>query len=246
MRPPLKLTRATSSSTEWESTQRSGAEPTRDTPYDFCVVGAGFSGLNAVQAILECKPEASILVIDKHEEVGGCWNDFYGFVKLHQPASVFGVNGQTHLWVQNPDSTLASRHSILDHFQRYYNKLPLNVNFMLKVTMTGWEKDDKGIFQVNTDLPSGAKKTLSANMLIDCRAFNYEVCKLPQRASIALRKPFWPWARGTAPERAITLFPSSGKPSPHVCAGPRQDGVAGPGQQRRDRDGPGRPAERRA
>ena len=146
-----------------------------DTVYDYVIVGAGNSGMNCLQAVLDVEPDAKCLVVDKREEVGGCWNEFYSFVKLHQPASVFGVSGYTKLWVQDADATLASRLSILDHFQRVAASLPPNVSFLLSASFTESTKDDAGLFNIGVALPSDAKKTLKSKNLIDARAFNYLV-----------------------------------------------------------------------
>lgn len=45
-------------------------EPTGER-YDLVVVGAGISGLSAVHRWLECRPDARILILDNHDDIGG-------------------------------------------------------------------------------------------------------------------------------------------------------------------------------
>ena len=37
---------------------------------------------------------ASIIIVDKHHQPGGHWNDAYPFVRLHQPSAFYGVNSK--------------------------------------------------------------------------------------------------------------------------------------------------------
>jgi len=145
--------------------------------YDYLIVGAGYAGLNCVAALMRLSPESSVLVVDSREEVGGCWNSFYNYVHLHQPASVFGVSGQTHRWGLDSNTRLASRHSILDHFQRYAEVVPPSVHFMLGATFLDRTKDQAGLFRVGVALPSGEKQILHTRQLIDARGFNFSTSK---------------------------------------------------------------------
>ena len=35
--------------------------------------------------------EATLVIVDRRDRPGGHWNDAYPFVRLHQPASYYGV-----------------------------------------------------------------------------------------------------------------------------------------------------------
>jgi cation diffusion facilitator CzcD-associated flavoprotein CzcO len=44
--------------------------------FDLCVVGAGYAGLNAAFVASQYLPvTARVLVLDKHQQAGGMWND---------------------------------------------------------------------------------------------------------------------------------------------------------------------------
>jgi len=62
---------------------------------DYLVVGAGASGLAFVDTLLtEGSPNLQVVIIDRRETPGGHWSDSYEFVRLHQPASFYGVNSE--------------------------------------------------------------------------------------------------------------------------------------------------------
>jgi hypothetical protein len=82
---------------------------------DLCIVGAGYAGLNALNAAAKyLKPGARVVVIDKRETWGGQWLFQYDFVRLHQPYRMFTAGDQP--WVlQRDPSHLATRREVLDH-----------------------------------------------------------------------------------------------------------------------------------
>jgi NAD(P)-binding Rossmann-like domain len=65
---------------------------TRDT--DYLVIGAGATGLAFADELFTRDPSAHITLVDKREAPGGHWNDVYPFVRLHQPATFYGVESR--------------------------------------------------------------------------------------------------------------------------------------------------------
>ena len=61
---------------------------------DYLVVGAGAVGMAFVDSLLTSSPDASVVMVDRRHRPGGHWNDAYPFVRLHQPASYYGVNSR--------------------------------------------------------------------------------------------------------------------------------------------------------
>ncbi|KAF2174261.1 hypothetical protein M409DRAFT_49119 [Zasmidium cellare ATCC 36951] len=92
-----------------------------DIIVDYLVVGAGVSGLSFVDELLT-RTSATVLIVDKRDQPGGHWNDSYPYVKLHQPASQYGVESK-ELASSNIDvhglnkglSTLASGPEIISY-----------------------------------------------------------------------------------------------------------------------------------
>lgn len=61
---------------------------------DYLVVGAGASSLAFVDTLLKNSPTLQIVLVDRHSQPGGHWNDAYPHVWLHQPSFVYGVEGR--------------------------------------------------------------------------------------------------------------------------------------------------------
>ena len=61
---------------------------------DYFVVGCGASAMAFVDVMLK-ETDANFTIVDKRSAPGGHWNDAYPFVRLHQPASTYGVPSQT-------------------------------------------------------------------------------------------------------------------------------------------------------
>src|SRR5271166_2647553 len=58
---------------------------------DYLIVGAGAAGLAFADALI-AESDADVVIVDRRDRPGGHWNDAYPFVRLHQPASYYGVN----------------------------------------------------------------------------------------------------------------------------------------------------------
>ena len=70
------------------------ALPKTDNPIttDYLVIGAGAMGVAFADEVITRDKTAEVVLVDKHSQPGGHWNDAYPFVKLHQPAAYYGVN----------------------------------------------------------------------------------------------------------------------------------------------------------
>lgn len=66
--------------------------PTQHLDTDYLILGAGAMGMAFADVILAEDPVASIVMVDRHANPGGHWNDAYPFVRLHQPAAFYGLN----------------------------------------------------------------------------------------------------------------------------------------------------------
>lgn len=66
--------------------------PTQHLDTDYLVIGAGAMSMGFVDVILSEDPTARIVMVDRHANPGGHWNDAYPFVRLHQPAAFYGLH----------------------------------------------------------------------------------------------------------------------------------------------------------
>lgn len=60
---------------------------------DYLIVGSGAMGM-AFADVLVTETDATIVMVDRHHQPGGHWNDAYPFVRLHQPSAFYGVNSR--------------------------------------------------------------------------------------------------------------------------------------------------------
>eukprot|EP00929_Paragymnodinium_shiwhaense_P038505 TRINITY_DN20334_c0_g1_i4.p1 TRINITY_DN20334_c0_g1~~TRINITY_DN20334_c0_g1_i4.p1 ORF type:complete len:283 (+),score=42.68 TRINITY_DN20334_c0_g1_i4:92-940(+) len=87
---------------------------------DYVVRGAGAMGMAFVDALLSEK-DCKVIMVDKHSQPGGHWNDAYPFVRLHQPSKYYGVNSKKLERSDDP-LELASRSEILAYFEAVMDK----------------------------------------------------------------------------------------------------------------------------
>lgn len=57
---------------------------------DYLIIGAGAMGMAFADTLLS-ESDARMIIVDRHGKPGGHWNMAYPFVRLHQPASFYGV-----------------------------------------------------------------------------------------------------------------------------------------------------------
>lgn len=123
-------------------------------------------------ALKRVAPTASVFCIDKRELPGGCWHDFYPFVALHQPHTVFGVNGEQ--WDFKDPNVLAPRDDVLRHFQAFVQGgMPPGFVFKGGTAYVDCRRkaDGSGLLEVRVD--DGAAATWQARHVIDARGFDY-------------------------------------------------------------------------
>ena len=60
---------------------------------DYLVIGSGATGMAFVDTLLD-ETDATVIMVDDRAVPGGHWNEAYPYVRLHQPASTYGVNSK--------------------------------------------------------------------------------------------------------------------------------------------------------
>ena len=60
---------------------------------DYLVIGSGAMGMAFTDVILN-ETKANVIMVDRHHQPGGHWNDAYPYVRLHQPSAFYGVNSK--------------------------------------------------------------------------------------------------------------------------------------------------------
>ena len=95
---------------------------------DYLIIGAGAMSLAFADQLLQ-DTDYTMAIVDRRAAPGGHWNDAYPFVKLHQPASMYGVNSLA-LGSEQIDTDglnqgmqeLASGAEVLGYFSRVMNE----------------------------------------------------------------------------------------------------------------------------
>lgn len=135
---------------------------------DYVVKGAGAVGMAFVDSVFT-ETEATFVIVDRHDRPGGHWNDAYSFVRLHQPASSYGVSS-TRLGTEQIDQVghnsgfeeLASGPEVLSHFDLVMRQRLLPSGRVRFLPMS--EIDDDGVV---TSLVSGQQLRVEANRFVD-------------------------------------------------------------------------------
>lgn len=82
---------------------------------DYLILGAGAMGMAFADVIVDEDPKARIVIVDRHANPGGHWNDVYPFVRLHQPAEFYGLNSTP---LGHGGADLSSGAEIVAYFRR--------------------------------------------------------------------------------------------------------------------------------
>lgn len=89
---------------------------------DYLIIGSGTTGMGFADSLLTAS-ESTMAIVDRHDRPGGHWNDAYPFVRLHQPAALYGVNShplgsgeKDEVGLNKGLYELASGQEVLNHF----------------------------------------------------------------------------------------------------------------------------------
>jgi len=105
---------------------------------DYLVIGAGASAMAFVDELIHNSKEITVVMMDKRAKPGGHWNDAYDFVRLHQPAALYGVNSR-RLGIGGED--LASKAQILSYYEDVLGSL-LATGRLTWLPKTEWRWQD--------------------------------------------------------------------------------------------------------
>jgi len=154
---------------------------------DYLVIGGGAMGM-AFSDVLMTETDATIVIVDRHHQPGGHWNDAYPFVRLHQPSSFYGVNSK-QLGSDKIDETgwnkglyeLATNSEVCAYFDHVMHQQFLPSGRVKYFPMCDYQGD--GQF---TSLVSGKKHEVSAKKIVDATYMHVTVPSMrPPSYSVA-------------------------------------------------------------
>ena len=114
---------------------------------DYLILGAGAMSMAFADVILDEDPAARIVIVDRHANPGGHWNDVYPFVRLHQPAEYYGMNS-TRLGQGGAD--LSSGAEIVAYFRRAMDRF-LATGRVRFLPMSEYQGDGRIVSTVDRD-----------------------------------------------------------------------------------------------
>ena len=118
--------------------------------------------------------QATVVLVDRHHQPGGHWNDAYPYVRLHQPSSFYGVNSRK-LGSDSIDATgwnqglyeLATNSEVCAYFDQVMNQQFLPSGRVQYFPMCEYQGDRRF-----TSLVSGADYAVVADKLVDSTYMN--------------------------------------------------------------------------
>ena len=135
---------------------------------DYLIMGAGAAGMAFADSVLN-ETEATLAIVDRRDRPGGHWNDAYPFVRLHQPATYYGVNSVPlgsgtidQMGLNAGFHALASGSEVVSHYDQAMRQHFLPSGRVRYFPMS--EVDDDGVV---TSLLSGERHSVQAGRFVD-------------------------------------------------------------------------------
>ena len=135
---------------------------------DYLIVGAGAAGMAFADSVLSAT-EATMVIVDRHDRPGGHWNDAYPFVRLHQPAALYGVDSyplgsgaKDEVGLNQGMHELASGQEVLSHFDSVMRQRFLPSGRVHYLPMA-----DAAVDGTVTSLMSGERTQVRAGKVVD-------------------------------------------------------------------------------
>ena len=143
---------------------------TEDDPStaDYLIMGAGAVGMAFADSLLT-HSTASMVIVDRHHRPGGHWNDAYPFVRLHQPASFYGVSSRElgsgvtdEVGLNKGFHELASGQEVLSHFD-----LVMQQRFLASGRVRYFPMSEVGEDGSITSLLTGERRVVRPDKFVD-------------------------------------------------------------------------------
>jgi hypothetical protein len=135
---------------------------------DYLIMGAGAAGMAFADSVLT-ETEATLVIVDRRDRPGGHWIDAYPFVRLHQPASYYGVNSAPlgsgtidQIGMNAGFYTLATGTEVVSHYE-----LAMRQRFLPSGRVQYLPMSEVGDDRVVTSLLSGERCAVQARRFVD-------------------------------------------------------------------------------
>jgi hypothetical protein len=154
---------------------------------DYLVIGGGAAAMAFVDTLLD-ETEARIVVVDRHDQPGGHWNDAYPFVRLHQPSAYYGVGsrelGRGIRYPSGPNAggyELATKAAILDYYDQLMQERFLPSGRVVWFPMSEYRQGPDDSHQVTSLLGGARVDVVVTKKLVDATQVRTEAPAALQR-----------------------------------------------------------------
>ncbi|KAI0895366.1 FAD/NAD(P)-binding domain-containing protein [Annulohypoxylon nitens] len=197
--------------------------------YDFIVIGAGLSGVDAAYRLKTQLPKCSYTILEAREEIGGTWS-FFKFPGIRSDSELALLGLPWRPWIHKND--MADGHLIKEYIEDAARSEDIDkkIQFGHRVTGASWSSDEqRWTLAVSAD---DMKKEYNAKFLLACTGY-YDYAK-PLQADIpgiekfqgvVAHPQFWPKDLDYAGKKviiigsgatAVTMVPVVAKTASHV------------------------------
>jgi monooxygenase len=201
-----------------------------DERFDVVIVGAGVSGVGSACQLGRALPEASYVLLEGREAIGGTW-DLFRYPGIRSDSDMYTFGYSFEPWPG--DKSLADGASIREYVQATARKYGVDqkIRFGHRLTRASWSSVE-GCWTLEVARADGSTTRIRANFLWMCTGYyRYEAGYTPQFAGIegfegqVVHPQRWPEAldyRGKevvvigSGATAMTLVPAMAKQAKHV------------------------------
>lgn len=197
--------------------------------YDFIVVGAGISGVDAAYRLKTQLPECSYIILEGRDEIGGTWSFFkYPGVRTDSAASMLGFPWRP--WKHEQD--MADGHLIREYVADAARDegIDKKIRFKHQVTAANWSSEEQR--WTLTVRAGGKEKELKTKFMMACTGYydytkplQVEIPGIKRFQGLVVHPQFWPQDLDYSNKKVIiigsgattiTLVPEMAKTAGHV------------------------------
>ncbi|KAI1138015.1 FAD/NAD(P)-binding domain-containing protein [Hypoxylon sp. FL0543] len=197
--------------------------------YDFIIIGAGLSGINAGYRLKTQLPDCSYTILEARDKIGGTWSffDFPG-VRSDSDLTLFGLPWRP--WIH--EKNMAEAHLIREYIEDAARAegIDKKIHFKHQVTALSWSSEEQR--WTVAVLADGLKKEFKAKFIVACsgyydyaRPLNAEIPGIENFEGTVAHPQFWPKDLDYANKEviiigsgatAVTMLPVMAKTASHV------------------------------
>jgi cation diffusion facilitator CzcD-associated flavoprotein CzcO len=164
--------------------------------YDFVIVGAGISGINAGYRIQTNLPDSTYTILEGRSELGGTWSLFkYPGVRSDSDLHTFGFSFNP--W--NKPNPIATGESIVDYLKATASKFGIDrkINYRHRVQRADWSSDEQR-WRLEVDNEGQRKVYYAKFVIMGTGYYNYEkplqvdIPGLENFKGLRVHPQFWP------------------------------------------------------